>query len=77
MASLEGLEPTTYCLEGSRSIQLSYRDRPITLKCNMNVAQGQYVRFTCALFFFRRMSPKMFDVPVNIENNQSDDYRDK
>ena len=26
MASLEGLEPTTYCLEGSRSIQLSYRD---------------------------------------------------
>lgn len=26
MASLEGLEPTTYCLEGSRSILLSYRD---------------------------------------------------
>jgi hypothetical protein len=26
MASLEGFEPTTRCLEGSRSIQLSYRD---------------------------------------------------
>jgi hypothetical protein len=26
MASLEGLEPTTRCLEGSRSFQLSYRD---------------------------------------------------
>jgi hypothetical protein len=25
-ASLEGFEPTTRCLEGSRSIQLSYRD---------------------------------------------------
>jgi hypothetical protein len=35
MASLEGLEPTTYCLEGSRSIQLSYRD-VITLKFSTN-----------------------------------------
>jgi hypothetical protein len=26
MASLEGFEPTTRCLEGSRSILLSYRD---------------------------------------------------
>ena len=26
LASLAGLEPTTRCLEGSRSIQLSYRD---------------------------------------------------
>ena len=26
MASLEGFEPTTRCLEGSRSVQLSYRD---------------------------------------------------
>ena len=27
MACLEGLEPPTYCLEGSCSIQLSYRHR--------------------------------------------------
>ncbi len=26
MASLPGLEPGTYCLEGSCSVQLSYRD---------------------------------------------------
>ena len=26
-ASLEGFEPTTHCLEGSCSIQLSYRDQ--------------------------------------------------
>ena len=26
LASLEGFEPTTRCLEGSRSVQLSYRD---------------------------------------------------
>ena len=26
MASLAGFEPATRCLEGSRSIQLSYRD---------------------------------------------------
>ncbi len=26
MASLEGFEPTTRCLEGSCSVQLSYRD---------------------------------------------------
>jgi hypothetical protein len=26
MASLEGFEPTTRCLEGSRSVHLSYRD---------------------------------------------------
>ena len=25
LATLEGLEPSTYCLEGNRSIQLSYR----------------------------------------------------
>ena len=29
MASLEGFEPTTRCLEGSRSVQLSYRDNQI------------------------------------------------
>jgi hypothetical protein len=29
VASLEGFEPTTRCLEGSRSIQLSYRDNQI------------------------------------------------
>ena len=40
LASLEGLEPTTRCLEGSRSIQLSYRDALTSLKCNMNVATG-------------------------------------
>ena len=28
MASLPGLEPGTYCLEGSCSIRLSYRDEP-------------------------------------------------
>ena len=33
VASLEGFEPTTRCLEGSRSIQLSYRDNQI--KYNM------------------------------------------
>ncbi len=27
LASLAGFEPTTRCLEGSRSIQLSYRDK--------------------------------------------------
>ena len=32
MASLEGFEPTTRCLEGSRSVQLSYRDMQATLK---------------------------------------------
>ena len=26
VASLEGFEPTTRCLEGSRSVHLSYRD---------------------------------------------------
>ena len=29
-ASLEGFEPTTRCLEGSRSILLSYRDKQST-----------------------------------------------
>jgi hypothetical protein len=29
MESLEGFEPSTRCLEGSRSIQLSYRDNQI------------------------------------------------
>ena len=29
LASLEGFEPTTRCLEGSRSVQLSYRDNRI------------------------------------------------
>ncbi len=33
VASLEGFEPTTRCLEGSRSVQLSYRDSQI--KYNM------------------------------------------
>jgi hypothetical protein len=28
VASLPGLEPGTYCLEGSCSVQLSYRDKP-------------------------------------------------
>ncbi len=32
LASLEGFEPTTRCLEGSRSVQLSYRDAWI--ECN-------------------------------------------
>jgi hypothetical protein len=32
VASLEGFEPTTRCLEGSRSIQLSYRDNQDTAK---------------------------------------------
>ena len=31
-ASLAGLEPTTRCLEGSRSIQLSYRDELSTIQ---------------------------------------------
>ena len=30
MARLEGLEPPAYCLEGSCSIQLSYRRVPLT-----------------------------------------------
>jgi hypothetical protein len=29
MESLEGFEPSTRCLEGSRSVQLSYRDNQI------------------------------------------------
>ena len=29
VASLEGFEPSTRCLEGSRSVQLSYRDSQI------------------------------------------------
>jgi hypothetical protein len=29
VASLEGFEPSTRCLEGSRSVQLSYRDTQI------------------------------------------------
>ena len=33
VASLAGFEPTTRCLEGSRSVQLSYRDKQI--KCSM------------------------------------------
>ncbi len=33
MESLEGFEPSTRCLEGSRSVQLSYRDNQI--KYNM------------------------------------------
>ena len=31
-ASLEGFEPTTRCLEGSRSVQLSYRDKLFTIQ---------------------------------------------
>jgi hypothetical protein len=33
LASLAGFEPATRCLEGSRSILLSYRDQLI-IKCN-------------------------------------------
>ena len=34
MASLAGFEPTTRCLEGSRSVQLSYRDVLTPFKCS-------------------------------------------
>ena len=37
LASLEGFEPTTRCLEGSRSVQLSYRD----IFYYSNVARGE------------------------------------
>ena len=30
--SLEGFEPSTRCLEGSRSVQLSYRDKLLTIQ---------------------------------------------
>ena len=32
VASLEGFEPTTRCLEGSRSVRLSYRDALPTIQ---------------------------------------------
>ncbi len=32
MESLEGFEPSTRCLEGSRSVQLSYRDKLFTIQ---------------------------------------------
>jgi hypothetical protein len=32
MASLAGFEPATRCLEGSRSVQLSYRDKLFTIQ---------------------------------------------
>ena len=35
LASLAGFEPTTRCLEGSRSVQLSYRDIFLLFKCSM------------------------------------------
>ena len=43
MASLAGFEPATRCLEGSRSIQLSYRDAHYGcgLKCSNAAYAGQ------------------------------------
>ena len=45
-ASLAGFEPATRCLEGSRSIQLSYRDmQSRQYKCNIGreCSQGKFV----------------------------------
>ena len=42
VASLAGFEPATRCLEGSRSIQLSYRDAP--RGCAIKCSQCIYVR---------------------------------
>jgi hypothetical protein len=41
LASLVGLEPTTYCLEGSRSVQLSYRDTDFESSIADNIWQAR------------------------------------
>ena len=47
-ASLEGFEPTTRCLEGSRSVQLSYRD----IFYYSNVARGEgKVKIVMSIWF--------------------------
>ena len=43
LACLEGLEPPTYCLEGSCSILLSYRHI-------LNYMSAQPARLTCSLW---------------------------
>ena len=43
LACLEGLEPPTYCLEGSCSILLSYRHI-------LNYMSAQLARLTCSLW---------------------------
>src|SRR3989304_4490039 len=77
LASLERFERSTRCLEGSRSIQLSYRDELASLKIYHECKTRSIYLFYLCFIFFRRMLLKMFDVPINIENNQSDDYRDE
>ena len=46
LASLAGFEPATRCLEGSRSVQLSYRDalRKYIHKCSNAFFGGQGIR---------------------------------
>ena len=64
MASLEGFEPTTRCLEGSCSVQLSYRDEQFTLKIYHDMKSQVKIRF-----YFSGILAGVFYMSVNVEAN--------
>ena len=67
MASLTGFEPATCCLEGSRSIHLSYRDTLSLSKFNMNRRVGQDGYPSCLVITLRVY------VTIYIEDNKDGD----
>ena len=65
LASLAGFEPATCCLEGSRSVQLSYRDNPLCSNVTFRRKRGQVLLVSVQL---RRRSPQAISGQTNQGN---------